>query len=105
MKRGRRTGRLAWLVAGILLAATAWPWIEASIQFLLDRHRVLAWLSSFGAWAPVVFVGVSAVQVVLAPIPGQFIGVAGGYLFGAGRGLLWRRRSSAITSRACRRNC
>ena len=87
-----RRRRIAWsilIVAGILLTAAAWRWIGAGMQLLLDRDRVLAWLGSFGAWAPVVFIGVSALQVVLAPIPGQFIGVAGGYLFGVWRGLLY----------------
>jgi uncharacterized membrane protein YdjX (TVP38/TMEM64 family) len=37
----------------------------------------------FGAWAPAVFVALQAVQVVLAPIPGQTLGFLGGYLFGA----------------------
>src|SRR3990172_2055217 len=87
-----RRRRIAWsilIVAGTLPPAAAWRWIEAGVQLLLDRDRVLAWLGSFGAWAPVVFIGVSALQVVLAPIPGQFIGVAGGYLFGVWRGLFY----------------
>lgn len=89
MNRGRCITWSVLIVAGILLTAAAWPWIEAGFQLLLDRDRVLAWLGSFGPWAPVVFIGVSALQVVLAPIPGQFIGVAGGYLFGVWRGLLY----------------
>ncbi|HET7088217.1 MAG TPA: VTT domain-containing protein [Anaerolineae bacterium] len=89
MNRGRRIAWSALLVAGFLLVAAAWRWIEAGFQLLLDRDSVLAWLTSFGVWAPVVFIGVSALQVVLAPIPGQFIGVAGGYLFGVWRGLLY----------------
>ena len=89
MNRERRIAWGALLVAGFLLAAAAWRWIEAGLRLLLDRDSVLAWLSSFGVWAPIVFIGVSALQVVLAPIPGQFIGLAGGYLFGVWKGLLY----------------
>jgi uncharacterized membrane protein YdjX (TVP38/TMEM64 family) len=96
MNRGRLIAWSVWIAAGILLTAAAWRWIEAGIQLLVDRDRVLAWLGSFGAWAPVVFVGVSALQVVLAPIPGQFIGVAGGYLFGVWRGLLYSLIGTAL---------
>lgn len=92
-ERSRKGGRrIAWaigIVTGLLLTAAAWRWIEAGIRLVLDRDSVLAWLSSFGAWAPVVFIGVSALQVILAPIPGQFIGVAGGYLFGVWEGLVY----------------
>ena len=36
-----------------------------------------------GAFAPLVFIGLQILQVIIAPIPGEATGVLGGYLFGA----------------------
>lgn len=36
-----------------------------------------------GAFAPLIFIGLQILQVVIAPIPGEASGVLGGYLFGA----------------------
>ncbi len=85
----KRIGWVGLAALGVLVVIAAWPWIASLAGVLLDRDRVLAWLSGFGAWAPLVFIALSFVQVVVAPIPGQFIGVAGGYLFGALAGLLY----------------
>lgn len=89
MEQSRRIGLWLALLAVAVLIILAWPWIEDAARLLLDRDRVLAWLSGFGVWAPLVFILASFVQVVIAPIPGQFIGVAGGYLFGVWAGLLY----------------
>ncbi|HLF25805.1 MAG TPA: VTT domain-containing protein [Anaerolineae bacterium] len=89
MNRSIWIGAIVLLIIGAAASVAAWPWIEARVDVLLDRDRVLNWLSSFGAWAPLFFILLSFIQVVLAPIPGQFIGVAGGYLFGAWAGLLY----------------
>ncbi len=89
MSRKRTAGIVILIVAVGATVVAAWPWIEDVVRLLLDRDRVLAWLSGFGVWAPLAFVAISFVQVVIAPIPGQFIGVAGGYLFGLWGGLLY----------------
>jgi uncharacterized membrane protein YdjX (TVP38/TMEM64 family) len=89
MNTWKRIGWIGLATLCVLAVIAAWPWIAWLAGVLLDRDRVLAWLSGFGAWAPLVFIALSFVQVVIAPIPGQFIGVAGGYLFGAAAGLLY----------------
>ncbi|MFB6139604.1 MAG: TVP38/TMEM64 family protein [Halosimplex sp.] len=70
------------LVALYLLARRYLPFLETPAAFR-------AWLLSFGAWAPVAFVGVQTMQVVVAPIPGQVVGLASGYVFGAVYGTLY----------------
>src|SRR3989304_95117 len=42
-----------------------------------------------GPWGPLVFIGLQALQVVVAPIPGEATGVIGGYLFGTLPGLIY----------------
>ncbi len=51
-----------------------------------DPRAVRTWVRSFDTLAPVAFVALQATQVVVAPIPGQVLGFAGGYLFGATAG-------------------
>ena len=87
--RGRWLRIAVLCVLAVMAGIAVWPWIETALGAVLDRDRVLAWLSGFGVWAPLAFIAISFIQVVIAPIPGQFIGVAGGYLFGVWAGLLY----------------
>jgi uncharacterized membrane protein YdjX (TVP38/TMEM64 family) len=61
-----------------------------------DRLRL--WIASAGAAAPVVFVGIQALQVVLFFIPGEIPQVAGGYLFGLWKGTLLSSAGIALGS-------
>lgn len=65
-------------VVGIVVRVYA-PWVT-------DPTAVREVIARFGIWSPVVFVAVQAVQVVVAPVPGQLLGAVGGYLFGWVRG-------------------
>ena len=50
--------------------------------WLTDPFALREWIRSYGRFAPLVFVSLQATQVVLAPIPGQVLGLASGFLFG-----------------------
>ncbi len=52
-----------------------------------DPARLRASLTRIGPWGPVVSVLLSAAQVLIAPIPGQAVGLANGYLYGPYLGL------------------
>jgi len=54
-----------------------------------DQAGIRRWLAGFGPLAPLVSIGLNVLQVVLAPIPGQFLGLANGYLFGVFWGTLY----------------
>jgi uncharacterized membrane protein YdjX (TVP38/TMEM64 family) len=47
------------------------------------------YLESWGAWAPVAFMVLQGLQVVIAPIPGELTGVVGGFLFGTWRAVVY----------------
>lgn len=51
--------------------------------FLHDQLRALGWL------APVIFVFLQALQVIISPIPGEVTGFLGGYLFGLRPGFIY----------------
>ncbi len=80
------------VVVVALLLALFWsylgPWIDDWSKFLTSKEKVRAWILSYGAWAPLVFVAIQAIQVVVAPIPGEATGFLGGYLFGIPYGFL-----------------
>ena len=58
-------------------------------HFFSNKERVNKFVISFGSYAPLVFIGLQILQVLVAPIPGQFTGFVGGYLFGIVPGLIY----------------
>jgi uncharacterized membrane protein YdjX (TVP38/TMEM64 family) len=53
------------------------------VRLLENKERLRAYLRNWGAFAPIAFMGIQALQVVIAPIPGEVTGIAGGFIFGA----------------------
>jgi uncharacterized membrane protein YdjX (TVP38/TMEM64 family) len=64
-------------------------WFFQGWHFFADKERVNRFVSSFGGYAPLVFIGLQTLQVLFAPIPGEFTGFVGGYLFGIYPGLIY----------------
>jgi uncharacterized membrane protein YdjX (TVP38/TMEM64 family) len=54
-----------------------------------DREQIKTFTAAFGLGAPVAFIVIQILQVVLAPIPGEATGFIGGYLFGTIPGFLY----------------
>ena len=90
---GRLTRVIGWIIVlaalGALIVAAAWRWGGVLWSLFRDRAALQTWIASFGAWAPLVSIMLNAAQVIIAPIPGQIIGLANGYLFGAWIGTLY----------------
>lgn len=68
------------------------------LDLLTERERFKTYVNSFGASAPLVFMGIQILQVILAPIPGELTGVIGGALFGAFKGCLYSSLALTIGS-------
>jgi len=79
------------IAAAVIVAVgvVLWQWGPAIWSLSRDRSALQTWLASFGAWAPLVSIALSALQVIVAPIPGQVTGLVGGYLFGVWLGVLY----------------
>lgn len=74
----------------VLLAATVAVGVrygDAVVAFFSEPERLRASFASLGAWGPLVSILLSAAQVLIAPIPGQAVGLANGYLYGPYLGL------------------
>ena len=73
----------------VVVAVVVWRWGPRAWALARDQAALQAWIVSFGAWAPLVAIALNAAQVIAAPIPGQVIGLANGYLFGVWWGTLY----------------
>ena len=93
------TTKVRWIIGGVILATlvTACSWLvltdAPAYKFLLrlyvDKRFLKHTLREWGVLAPVIFIGLQALQVIIAPIPGDLTGILGGYLFGEWGGILY----------------
>ncbi|MCG6911032.1 MAG: TVP38/TMEM64 family protein [Deltaproteobacteria bacterium] len=67
-------------------------------ELLADREKTARFVAAFGPGAPVVFMLLQILQVVLAPVPGEATGFIGGYLFGAVGGFIYSSIALTIGS-------
>jgi uncharacterized membrane protein YdjX (TVP38/TMEM64 family) len=74
---------ITFLVGGIILLFNPLKEIFSSLDGIKES------VNNVGAWAPLIFIALVALQVLLAPIPGQAAGFAGGYVFGVFFGILY----------------
>ena len=83
------------LIAAVIIGYGAWlVWTDApAYQFLvrlyMDKRFLKHTLRDAGILAPLIFIGLQALQVIIAPIPGELTGILGGYLFGEWIGLFY----------------
>jgi len=80
---------LAASVAVVLAFLALYVLTRRYAPFFFHPAELQAWIAGFGVWAPLVFIGLQALQVVAAPIPGQVAAVVAGYLFGAFWGVVY----------------
>lgn len=82
------------VLAALMLVGSAFGdvllhWLNGAYALVSDRERVSALIRFFGPAAPLVFMALQILQVLLAPVPGEMTGLIGGYLFGALRGFVY----------------
>ena len=73
----------------VWLVVTDAPAYRFLVRLYVDRFFLKQTLRQWGILAPVVFIALQALQVIIAPIPGEVTGILGGYLFGEWLGLLY----------------
>ena len=79
--RGRRRA-VAVLVGYVLFAALLAVGVPRLFPWLADPETVRTTIRATGPLAPLTFLAIQALQVLVAPIPGQLLGFVAGYLFG-----------------------
>jgi len=70
------------------LTGPQWQELGDVTEFYSSKKRLKRFLMSFGPYSAAVFTLLQALQVVVAPIPGELTGVVGGYLYGNAFGFL-----------------
>ncbi|MBR2701481.1 MAG: TVP38/TMEM64 family protein [Erysipelotrichaceae bacterium] len=58
------------------------------LAYVSDPEKFVEWIDSFGIWSRLIFIVITALQVIIAVIPGEPFEVAGGYAFGLVEGTL-----------------
>ena len=98
----RQRRRQALIHAAVLLLALTAVTVLVSLYApaLTDAERLRGAIGGFGRYGPAALVGLQALQVVLAPIPGQVLAVVAGYLYGAWWGTLYNMLGIAVGSAA-----
>lgn len=95
--RARRRFLIHLLLGSILLIGGV-VLLRQYMTFLFDAEAVRAFVRGFGLWAPVVLIVLQALQVVVAPIPGQVLAAVAGFLFGPWEGTLYNMIGITIGS-------
>ncbi len=87
---------LALVIAGFI-GYFAWDVIAHGpiTSLLSNRDELVRVMQKLGIWAPLLYIVLQVIQVVVAPIPGQIVGGVGGFLFGHW-GILWTTIGSLI---------
>src|SRR2546429_6378185 len=90
-------GRWALVTAVLLavLAITIWlvaadaPIVRFVVRLYQDKNVLKETVRAWGWMAPLVFIAIQALQVIISPIPGEITGPVGGALFGTWLGLFY----------------
>jgi uncharacterized membrane protein YdjX (TVP38/TMEM64 family) len=95
MKKTLLIGAVLAGVAGLTFAfllLNGWPAFDRYrelFEFYANKKAIGQYVKDAGPYGPIVFILLQALQVVLAPIPGEATGILGGYLFGTLPGLIY----------------
>src|SRR5439155_5831890 len=77
------------LVVVVWLVVTDAPIIRMVVRLYQDKNYLKETVRSWGWMAPLVFIAIQAIQVIISPIPGEITGPVGGALFGTAWGLIY----------------
>ena len=77
---GRTSRVLSILVVCAIVAGLAWATIALAPH--LPRERIERWVRDAGVWGPLLLLAIQAAQILVAPIPGFFVPVLAGILYG-----------------------
>jgi uncharacterized membrane protein YdjX (TVP38/TMEM64 family) len=95
--RSRRTVLALLALAGALLIGGT-VFLPRVVPGVTDPRAIRAFVRGFGVLAPLAFVTIQTLQVVIAPIPGQVLGFVSGYLFGAFWGTVYSLLGAVVGS-------
>ncbi|HET9252401.1 MAG TPA: VTT domain-containing protein [Candidatus Eisenbacteria bacterium] len=69
-------------IAVLVILAAALVWGAFALAPHLSREKMETWVRGAGLWGPLLLLGIQAAQILAAPIPGVFVPVLAGLLYG-----------------------
>jgi len=81
--------RVTVLVLVIIALVAPLILFREQIAAFANRETIFAAVAWAGPWGPAILIGLIILQTIVAPIPGQALGLAAGYLYGFWGGLLY----------------
>lgn len=91
----------ALLALVIWLVVTDAPLIRFLVRLYQDKYFLRDTVASWGWAAPLVFIAIQALQVIISPIPGEITGPVGGALFGTLWGVIYSTIGLTIGTLTC----
>ncbi|MEK7701631.1 MAG: TVP38/TMEM64 family protein [candidate division NC10 bacterium] len=91
-------GLLALVLWLVVIDAPAVRWL---VRLYSDKKVLKDTVNAWGWLAPVVFIVIQALQVIISPIPGEITGPVGGALFGTLWGLIYSTIGLTIGTLGC----
>jgi uncharacterized membrane protein YdjX (TVP38/TMEM64 family) len=101
--------RVSFLIVPVVVVVLwlVWNWSDEAVslwhnlvELLEHRESLRDFTISLGSIAPLVYVGLQALQVVISPIPGEATGFVGGFLFGGWLGFFYSTAGLTLGSAA-----
>ncbi len=89
------------LVIVVWLVVTDAPVVRFLVRLYQDKHFLKETVRSWGYMAPLVFIVIQAMQVIISPIPGEITGPVGGALFGTVWGLIYSTIGLTLGTLVC----
>ena len=77
------------LIFVVWLVVTDAPVVRFTVRLYQDKYFLRDTVASWGWAAPLVFIMIQALQVIVSPIPGEITGPVGGALFGTLWGMIY----------------
>jgi len=109
--RRRRSLQTRWAILSsilfLLLILVVWlvvmdaPVIRFVVRLYRDKNFLKDIVASWGWMAPLVFIAIQSLQVIVSPIPGEITGPVGGALFGTWWGLVYSSIGLTVGTICC----
>ena len=87
-KHKKIIGAMAIAVFLILSAAVCWFVGRPLLAFVSEPGEFQAWVDAHGIWGRLAFIGMMALQIIIAVIPGEPLEIGAGYAFGTWEGTI-----------------
>lgn len=82
-------GKILLALLGVLVIILVLKYLPAILELTISIEKFRDYIISIGVLGPVVFILFQILQTVVAPIPGEVVQIAGGYIYGVSLGTIY----------------